>query len=68
MLLQQRDEFFGCHSCLAKDGAECATIKRFMVGNYNLCIRLVTPKDDVASILPLELKSSFQECGEALSP
>jgi hypothetical protein len=39
-----------------------------MVGNYNLCKRLVTPKDDVASVLTLELKSFFQKCGDALAP
>ena len=68
MVLQQRNEFFSRHTCLAKDGAECPTIKRFMFGNYNLRIRFVTPKDDVASILTLEFKSLFQECGDALAP
>jgi hypothetical protein len=68
MVLQQRDEFFDCDRCLAKDGAECPTIKGFMVGNHNLCIWFVTPKDDVASILALELKSLFQKCGDALAP
>jgi len=68
MALQQRDEFFGCHSCLAKDGAECPTIKRFMVRSDNLCKRFVTPKDDVTSVLTLELKSLFRECGDALAP
>jgi hypothetical protein len=68
MELQQRDKFFGCHSCLANDRAERPTIKRFMVGNHNLCKRLVAPKDDVASILKLELKSLFQKCGDSLAP
>jgi hypothetical protein len=67
-VLQQRDEFICRHPCLAKDGAECPTIKGFMVGNHNLCIWFVTPKDDVASILALELKSFFQKCGDSLAP
>lgn len=67
MGLKQRDEFFCCHSCLPKDGAECPTIKRFMVGNHDLCKWLVAPKNDVASVLTLELKSHFQECGDALT-
>jgi len=67
-VLKQRDEFFGRHTCLAKDGAECPAIKRFMVGDYNLCKRFVTPKDHVASVLTLKLKSFFQECGDALAP
>jgi hypothetical protein len=60
MVLQQCKEFFSRHTCLAKDGAECPTIKRFMIGNYNLGKRFVTPKDDVASALPLEFKSLFK--------
>jgi hypothetical protein len=64
---QQRDEFFGCHSCLAKDGAECSTIKRFMIGDHNLRERFVAPKDHMTSILTLELKSAFQKCGNALA-
>jgi hypothetical protein len=67
-VLQKRSEFFGRHSCLAKDGTECPTIKRFVVGNHDLSKRFVTPKDDVASILALELKSLFQERGDALAP
>lgn len=66
--LQQFDEFFCCHPRLAKDGAECPAIERFMVRNYNLCIRLVTPKNDMTSVLTLELKSLFQKCGDALAP
>jgi len=67
-MLQQHDEFLCRHSCLPENGAECPTVNRFVVGNRNLCKRFITPKDDVASILTLELKSLFQECGDALSP
>jgi hypothetical protein len=45
----------------------CPAIERFVVGNYNLCKRFVTPKDDEASILTPELKSLFQEFGDALA-
>jgi hypothetical protein len=67
-VLEQRNEFVGCHACLAKDGAERSTIDRFMVGNNNLRKRLVTSKDYVASVLALELKSAFHECSYALTP
>jgi hypothetical protein len=63
----QRDEFFGCYSCLVKDGAECSTIKRFMIGNHNLRERFVAAKDHMTSILTLELKSAFQKCSNALA-
>ena len=65
--LKQRNEFLCCHSCLPKDGAKRPTIKRFVVGNHNLRKWLITPKNDVASVLTLELKSLFQECGDALA-
>ena len=67
-MLEQHNEFFSCDACLAKDGAQCPTIKRLMVGNDNLCERFVASKDDVASILTLEFKSLFLECGNALAP
>jgi len=38
-----------------------------MIGYHNLRKRFVTPKDHVASILTLELKSFFQKCGNALA-
>jgi hypothetical protein len=37
-----------------------------MIGNHDLSIWFLTPEDDVAPILALELKSLFQEGGDAL--
>ena len=68
MALQQRNEFFGCNTCLAKDGTEGPTIKPLVIGNDNLSERLIASKDDVASILTPEFKSLFLECGNALAP
>jgi hypothetical protein len=68
MVLQQRSKFFGCNTCLAKDGTEGPTIKRLVVGNDNLSERLIASKDDVASILTPEFKSFLLECGNALAP
>ena len=65
---QQGDEFFDRDACLAKDRAERAAIKRFMIGNDNLCERLLPPKDDMASALTFELKTLFRERGNALAP
>jgi len=60
MVLEQVYEFINRHSRLAKDGAEGATVKCFVVGNHDLCKRLVASKDHVTSILTLKLKSHLQ--------
>jgi hypothetical protein len=37
-----------------------------MVGNYNLRVRVIAPKDNMAAALTLELKSLLQKRGDAL--
>jgi hypothetical protein len=53
---------------LAENSAECSTVEFLVIWNNNLGERFLTPKNNVASVLTLELKSVFKKCGDALTP
>lgn len=57
--LQQGAELFRRNTCLAKNRAKRSSIQFRMVGDHYLRKRRFTPKNDVATVLPLKLKPEF---------
>ena len=57
LFLKQRTEHISGYSSLAQDRSQCARIKFRMIRHDHLCEWNIASKNDVAAVLPFELKS-----------
>jgi len=53
---------------LAQDGSQGSCIELRMIRDNDLSKGRITPKDDVAAVLPLDLKIDFEKSRDAILP
>ena len=59
--LEQSIEFINTEIGLMQDGAQGATIKFFMVRDYQLSKRLIAAQDNMAAVLTFLVKTNFNQ-------
>ncbi len=57
LLLKQRTELIRGYSGLAQDRAQCTCVQFRMIWHDHLCEWNIASKNDVAAVLPFDLKS-----------